>query len=74
MKKLVLLSLSVSIAQALELNVSGVLTGYSIYTNNRVGNDKKTRYDIGSALISISKTAQPVGFTLISTTHPKPAF
>jgi hypothetical protein len=80
MKKLVLLGLSVSIAQALELklepvgsiNVSGALTGYSIYTNNRVGSDKKTRYDVGSALISISKTAQPVGFTLIGGAYSLP--
>lgn len=80
MKKLVLLGLSVSMAQALELkvepvgsiNVSGALTGYGIYTNNRVGNDKKTRYDIGSALINISKTAEPLGFTLIGGAYSLP--
>ncbi len=66
--------------QALELNVEplgklnlrGAFTGYTIYTNNRAGGDKKTRYDIGSALISVSKPAEPVGFTLIGGAYGVP--
>jgi len=82
MKKLIflILSVSVSIAQAFELktesigtiNLNGALTGYSIYTDNKVGNDRKTRYDVGSALISISKSAEPVGFTVIGGAYSLP--
>jgi hypothetical protein len=83
MKKLVLLSLfgSVALAQALELklepvgtiNVSGALSVYIINSNNRaLGDDKKTRYDVGSAIISLSKSAEPFGFTLIGGAYAVP--
>ncbi|MFN3946895.1 MAG: outer membrane beta-barrel protein, partial [Aquificaceae bacterium] len=70
----------VSKSQALELNVeflgklnlSGALTGYTIYTNNKAIGDKKTRYDVGSAIISLSKPAEPVGFTLIGGAYGTP--
>ena len=54
------------------LNIGGALTGYTIYTNNKAGADKKTRYDVGSAMISISKTAEPVGFTFIGGAYAIP--
>jgi hypothetical protein len=81
MKKLALLSLfgSVALAQALELklepigtiNVSGALTVYTIHSNNKT-DDKKTRYDVGSAIISLSKPAEPFGFTLIGGAYATP--
>lgn len=81
MKKLALLSLfgSVALAQALELklepigtiNVSGALTVYTIHSNNKT-DDKKTRYDVGSAIISLSKPAEPFGFTLIGGAYAFP--
>jgi hypothetical protein len=81
MKKLALLSLfgSVALAQALELklepigtiNVSGALTVYTIHSNNKT-DDKKTRYDVGSAIISLSKSAEPFGFTLIGGAYAVP--
>jgi hypothetical protein len=83
MKKLALLSLfgSVALAQALELklepigaiNVSGALSVYIINSNNRaVNDDKETRYDVGSAIISLSKSAEPFGFTLIGGAYAVP--
>ncbi len=83
MKKLALLSLfgSVALAQALELklepigtvNVSGALTVYTIHSNNiAVGDNRKTRYDAGSAIISLSKPAEPFGFTLIGGAYALP--
>ncbi len=83
MKKLALLSLfgSVALAQALELklepigtiNVSGALTVYTIHSNNKIDQDeKKTRYDAGSAIISLSKSAEPFGFTLIGGAYATP--
>jgi hypothetical protein len=83
MKKLALLSLfgSVALAQALELklepigtiNVSGALTVYTIHSNNKTDeNEKKTRYDVGSAIISLSKSAEPFGFTLIGGAYATP--
>jgi hypothetical protein len=83
MKKLALLSLfgSVALAQALELklepigtiNISGALTVYTIHSNNRaVNDDKETRYDVGSAIISLSKPADPFGFTLIGGAYAFP--
>jgi hypothetical protein len=83
MKKLVLLSLfgSVALAQALELklepigtiNVSGALTVYTIHSNNKALNDnKKTRYDVGSTIISLSKSAEPLSFTLIGGAYAVP--
>ncbi|MFN7065055.1 MAG: outer membrane beta-barrel protein [Aquificaceae bacterium] len=48
-------------SQALEL--SGAITGYGFYTDNRT-DEKKARYDVGSALLSLSKPAEPIGFTL----------
>ncbi len=83
MKKLALLSLfgSVALAQALELklepigtvNVSGALTVYTIHSNNKIGEDeKKTRYDAGSAIISLSKSAEPFGFTLMGGAYAFP--
>jgi len=83
MKKLAFLSLfsSVALAQALELklepigtiNVSGALTVYTIHSNNKVvPNEYKTRYDVGSAIISLSKSAEPFGFTLIGGAYAFP--
>jgi hypothetical protein len=83
MKKLALLSLfgSVALAQALELklepigtiNVSGALSVYTIHSNNIAVNDnKKTRYDVGSAIVSLSKPAEPFGFTLIGSAYATP--
>lgn len=54
------------------LNIGGALTGYTIYTNNKAGTDKKIRYDVGSAIISISKPAEPVGFTLMGGAYAVP--
>lgn len=54
------------------LNIGGALTGYTIYTNNKAGTDKKTRYDVGSAIISISKPAEPIGFTLMGGAYAVP--
>jgi hypothetical protein len=83
MKKLALLSLfgSVALAQALELklepigtiNVNGAITVYTIHSNNKiVPNEYKTRYDVGSAIISLSKSAEPFGFTLIGGAYATP--
>ncbi len=83
MKKLALLNLfgSVAIAQAIELklepvgtiNVNGALTVYTIHSNNIAVNDnKKTRYDAGSAIISLSKPAEPFGFTLLGGAYAVP--
>lgn len=78
---LVLLALGgLSKTEALELktdilgtiNVGGALTGYTIYTNNKTSVDKKVRYDVGSALLTISKAAEPVGFTLIGGAYATP--
>jgi len=81
MKKLALLSLfgSVALAQALELklepigtiNVNVALTVYTIHSNNKT-DDKKTRYDVGSAIISLSKSAEPFGFILIGGAYATP--
>lgn len=81
MKKLALLSLlgPAALAQALELklepigtiNVSGALTVYTIHSNNKT-DDRKTRYDAGSAIISLSKPAEPFGFTLIGGAYALP--
>ncbi|MCI4459100.1 MAG: porin [Thermocrinis sp.] len=81
MKKLALFSLfgSVTLAQALELklepigtfNINGALTVYTIQSNNRT-DDKKTRCDVGSAIISLSKLAEPFGFTLIGGAYATP--
>ncbi len=67
-------------AEALELkteilgtiNIGGALTGYTIYTNNKAGTDKKTRYDVGSAFLTISKNAEPFGFTLMGGAYAVP--
>ncbi len=82
MKRLMLFTLGgcVGLSPALELktdlfgsfNIGGALTGYGIYTNNRAGTDRKTRYDIGSALLSISKPAEPFGFTLVGGAYSLP--
>jgi hypothetical protein len=83
MKKLALLSLlgPLALAQALELklepigtiNVNGALSVYIINSNNRaVNDDKETRYDVGSAIISLSKPAEPFGFTLIGGAYAVP--
>jgi hypothetical protein len=83
MKKLVLLSLfgSVALAQALELklepigtiNVNGAITVYTIHSNNKiVPNEYKTRYDVGSVIVSFSKPAEPFGFTLIGGAYATP--
>ncbi|MFZ8786184.1 porin [Thermocrinis sp.] len=83
MKKLALLSLlgPAALAQALELklepigtiNVSGALSVYTIHSNNKIGEDeKKTHYDAGSAIISLSKSAEPFGFTLIGGAYALP--
>ncbi len=83
MKKLALLSLlgPLALAQALELklepigtiNVNGALTVYTIHSNNIAVNDnRKTRYDVGSAIMSLSKPAEPFGFTLIGGAYAVP--
>lgn len=69
-----------NIASALELktdflgtlNIGGSITGYGIYTNNKVGTDKKIRYDIGSAILTISKSADPIGFTIMGGAYSTP--
>ena len=81
MRKLALLSLlgPAALAQALELklepigtiNVSGALSVYTIHSNNKT-DDRKTRYDVGSAIISLSKPAEPFGFTLIGGAYATP--
>jgi len=81
MKKLVLLSLlTVGFSQAIELkvdplgafNVGGALTIYGMQTSNRVGLDKRTRYDVGSAILNISKPAQPFGFNILGGSYSMP--
>jgi len=83
MKKLALLSFfgSVALAQALELklepigtiNVNGALSVYIINSNNRaVNDDKETRYDVGSAIVSLSKSPEPFGFTLVGGAYAFP--
>lgn len=70
---------SMGSAQALELktellgklNISGALTVYGIHSVNRT-DAKKTRYDVGSALINISKPAEPFGFTFIGGAYSVP--
>ncbi len=80
MKKLLTLSLTlIGVSQSLELraeplgklNLSGALTGYVIYSDNKTDN-KKTRYDIGSAIINLSKPAEPLGFTLYAGAYAMP--
>jgi hypothetical protein len=81
MKKLALLSLfgPLALAQALELklepigtiNVNGALSVYIINSNNKT-DDRKTRYDVGSAIVSLSKPAEPFGFTLIGGAYAFP--
>jgi hypothetical protein len=81
MEKLALLSLfgSVALAQALELklepigaiNVSGALSVYIIHSNNKT-DERKTRYDVGSAIVSLSKSAEPFGFTLVGGAYAVP--
>lgn len=53
------------------LKLEGALTGYIIHSNNTSDN-KKTRYDVGSAIISISKPAEPFGFTLMGGAYATP--
>ncbi|MCX7989399.1 MAG: porin [Aquificaceae bacterium] len=53
------------------LNITGALTGYGIHSVNRTDN-KKTRYDVGSALINLSKPAEPFGFTFIGGAYGVP--
>ncbi len=53
------------------LKVSGALTGYILHSNN-TSDSKKTRYDVGSALINLSKPAEPFGFTLIGGAYAFP--
>jgi len=83
MKKLALLSLfgSVALARTLELklepigtiNVNGALSVYIINSNNRaVNDDKETRYDVGSAIVSLSKSPEPFGFTLVGGAYAFP--
>ncbi|MFN3471374.1 MAG: outer membrane beta-barrel protein, partial [Aquificaceae bacterium] len=55
-----------------KLNISGALTGYTLYTNNKVGTEKKISYDVGSALINISKPSEPVGFILVGGAYALP--
>ncbi|MCS7308155.1 MAG: porin [Aquificaceae bacterium] len=82
MKRVILITaiaVNMGSAQALELktellgklNISGALTIYGIHSVN--GTDaKKTRYDVGSALINISKPAGPFGFTFIGGAYSVP--
>ncbi|ADC89945.1 conserved hypothetical protein [Thermocrinis albus DSM 14484] len=53
------------------INVNGALTGYILYSNNKTDN-KKTRYDVGSAIIQISKPAEPWGFNLMGGAYSLP--
>ncbi|MCX8164881.1 MAG: porin, partial [Aquificaceae bacterium] len=55
-----------------KLNIAGALTLYGIHTSNKVNTDKKTRYDVGSAIINISKPAEPFGFTFIGGAYATP--
>jgi hypothetical protein len=53
------------------INVSGALSVYTIHSNNKT-DEKKIRYDVGSAIISLSKPAEPFGFTLIGGAYAFP--
>ncbi len=53
------------------LNLEGALTGYILHSNN-TSDTKKTRYDVGSAIISLSKPAEPFGFTLMGGAYVTP--
>ncbi|SHK24122.1 outer membrane beta-barrel protein [Thermocrinis minervae] len=53
------------------LNLSGAITGYMVYTDNKSDN-KRIRYDVGSALISLSKTPEPIGFTIVGGAYSFP--
>ncbi len=81
MRRVVLLSIfGISLSQALELkldflgtvSLNGALTVYGIHTENRVGTDKKTRYDVGSAILNLSKSAEPWGFTILGGAYSTP--
>ncbi|MCX8075521.1 MAG: porin [Aquificaceae bacterium] len=55
------------------LKLSGALTVYGTYTNNKIlPDEKKTSYDVGSALLKIEKPAEPFGFTLIGGAYAVP--
>ncbi len=47
-----------------ELSVGGAMSGYIFFESPRMGTSKKTNYDIGSALLSVSKSPKPFGFTM----------
>ncbi len=78
-KVLIVLPLGVfGFSQAVELksdfgsfNLSGALSSYVISSDNKT-DDKKTRFDIGSAILSISKTAKPFGFTIYGGAYATP--
>jgi len=53
------------------LKIEGALTGYMLHSNN-TSDTKKTRYDVGSAIISLSKPAEPFGITLIGGAYATP--
>ncbi len=53
------------------LKIEGALTGYILHSDN-TSDTKKTRYDVGSAIISLSKPAEPFGFTLIGGAYATP--
>ncbi len=53
------------------LKIEGALTGYMLHSNN-TSDTKKTRYDVGSAIISLSKPAEPFGLTLIGGAYATP--
>lgn len=80
MKKfLIVLPLGVfGFSQAVELknefgnfNLNGALSSYVIYSDNKT-DAKKTRFDIASAILSISKSAKPFGFTIYGGAYATP--
>ncbi|RMH79706.1 MAG: porin [Acidobacteria bacterium] len=80
MRKAMALTLTLAgLSQALELktdllgklNLSGAITGYMLHSNN-TSDTRKTRYDVGSAIISLSKSAEPIGFTIVGGAYATP--
>ncbi|MEN3034297.1 MAG: outer membrane beta-barrel protein [Aquificaceae bacterium] len=54
------------------LKLGGAITLYGISTTNNTGADKKTRYDVGSAIINLSKAPEPFGFNIIGGAYSFP--
>lgn len=79
-KSLAFITLLAGSVQALEfkteplgtLKVGGAVTLYGMHTSNRVGADKENRYDVGSALLNLSKAPKPLGFNLTAGAYSLP--